>query len=476
MFTWIAGLALASAHAQTASNNAVFNGAGTAVTFSSAVIDASAFASTSTTICETIYSILNGTSGYGTYPATGAIIDARGLTTSNSNFTCKNTIAESPWQSGTSYLDKPSVILLPAGTITISYTWLLPNNTRIIGQGASTPVGSGTTQTGTVLAAAANFSGPGSSISPVLAMVQFGEPSGADTCKGSPSGICFNISIEDVTLSNAIINGSTITAANANIDGILNLDSQELTYARRVNLYGITETGLQIGYTNYAFQAQNSGPYEGISYNVPTGITGVYCAQIYGAGTRGIHGIKCNGNSGTAGILVDTASDSIEDVYVNGFTDGILVGSQSSTVSRAWGNLLSNISGGTAVTNLVHLCGSSASGNCPASPTALPRGITILGATSGTTGSSTYTILDGVTGAMLSTSTDASVGIYALGEPVSTGNSRFTTSPSVPAWFFGTTQSPSSTCSNGSIYTSTSGSASGGTLWGCIASGWVMEK
>jgi hypothetical protein len=472
---------LTVAHAQSEGNNAVFNSAGTAVVGSAAIFDATPFASTSTTICKTIYNILkspnypSGLAGSSGKPG-GAVIDARGLTSSNSNLTCAST--ETPWYDGTNYLDYPSVVLLPAGTITISYTWLIPNNTKIIGQGASTPVTTGT-QTGTVITAASGFSGLSSTYSPALAIIQFGEPTGTYTCSTTDSGtngVCFHISVEDLTLNNALSSGG---AANSNIDGVLNLNSQELTYVRRVNLYGITGTGLQVGYTNYPFQAQNSGPYQSISYNVPTGITGKYCAQIYGAGTRGIHGIKCNGDSGTAGILIDSGSNSIEDVYVNGFTDGILLGSQSSTNSRAWGNLISNITGGTSITNLVHICGSSATGNCPGSPVSLPRDNTVLALTSDNDSSSTYSVVDGVSNSSLTTATDASLAIYALGEPVSTGSSRFSTSPSVPAWFVGSTQTPTGTCSPGSIYSAT-GTSGSGTLWGCLTSGsstsWVLEK
>jgi hypothetical protein len=311
-------------------------------------------------------------------------------------------------------------------------------------------------------------------------MIQFGDPVGA--C--GTGTICFNISIEDVTLN----------ASGEAIDGIFNMNSQELTYARRVNIYNISGgtssapvTGLHIGYRcpasdpscNYPFQAQNSGPYEQISFTITTASTYTYCAQIYGAGIRGIHGIKCTGSSGTAGILLDSASNSIEDVVVNGFTDGVLVGSQSSgsltpTVTRAWGNLISNVSGGSSVTNLVHVCGAALSGNCPAGQTATPQDLTIVSATS----TANNTILDDVTGTTLTNTKDAKVAIYALGEAVpitstTAGMSRFTTSPSTPSWFISNIASPTWACSNGSIYSS---AASGGTIWGCIAGVWQLEK
>jgi hypothetical protein len=457
------------AQAQSAGNNAVYNSAGSSVIGSSAFIDASAFGNTTTkpTICAIIYGIISTS-----YPAAGAVIDARGLVDgTNATFTCATT--ESPWLSGSTYQDHPSVVLLPAGKITISYTWVLPNNTKIVGLGASTPVTSGT-QTGTVITATSSFTGPASGYSPAapVAMIQFGDP-GIQTCSpgggAGVAGVCFNISVEDLTLNNA--GGATQT-----IDGILNLNSQELTYARRVNLYGITGTGIQVGYTNYASQAQNSGPYEQIYYSSQS--SSGHCAQIYGAPTRGIHGITCVASSNTGGaILLDSGSNSIEDASISGFGDGILAGSQSSTSSRPWGNVLSDISGGGTGTNLVRLCSATNAGNCTSSTAVAVQDITILGATS--TGGNT--IQDDVTGTTLANTTDPTVGMYALGEQqalisgTTYGYSRFTTSPSVPSWYVGSTQSPSGSCSNGSIYSAT-GTSGSGTLWGCIAGGWVNVK
>jgi hypothetical protein len=303
-------------------------------------------------------------------------------------------------------------------------------------------------------------------------MIQFGDP-GIQTCSpgggAGVAGVCFNISVEDLTLNNG---GGT----SQTIDGILNLNSQELTYARRVNLYGITGTGLQVGYTNYASQAQNSGPYEQIYYSSQS--NSGHCAQIYGAPTRGIHGINCIASSNTGGaILLDSSSNSIEDANISGFGDGILAGSQSSTSSRPWGNVLSDISGGGTGTNLIRLCSATNAGNCTSSTAVAVQDTTILGATS--TGGTT--IQDDVTSTALPNSTDATVGMYALGEQQALisgtifGYSRFTTSPSVPAWYVGSTQTPGGSCSNGSIYSAT-GTSGTGTLWGCISAGWVNVK
>jgi hypothetical protein len=461
----IVTLAAVAGQAQTPSqgNNVVYSSAGTPSFGSQAFIDASAYGGSSLpTICSILYTIISSSS----YPAMGAVIDARGLVdTKNASFTCSKTITESPWQSGatTTYVDKPSVILLPAGTITISYTWVLPGTTKLIGQGSYAPTaGMGTLITGPpVTVPPTTFTGPASGYP--LAMIQLGDP-GNQTCTSNP-GVCTNVTVEGLSLS---YQGSGQT-----IDGILNLDAQEMSFARRVGIYGFKGIGLRVGYLSpYNAKAQNSGPYEQLY--ISSGSGGGSCAQVYGTGTRGIHGITCVGSSNTGGgILIDSSSNSIEDVYVSGFADGILVGSQTTAGVKAWGNLLSNINGGGASSNLVHLCSSSPSGNCNGSIAA--QDITVLGVSS--SGGNTIVDDNVLTSSSPVTSTiltDSTVAMYALGEPVlingtaTFGSSRFTTSPSVPAWFVGTTQTPGSPCTPGSLYSATSGAK---TLWGCISNG-----
>jgi hypothetical protein len=89
-----------------------------------AFIDASMFANT--TICSTLYNILVSPS----YSA--AVIDARGLNSTNTNMACAT--GWTPWNNGSNYLsNKPSTILLPASTITTSVPWVVPTNTKLIG-------------------------------------------------------------------------------------------------------------------------------------------------------------------------------------------------------------------------------------------------------------------------------------------------------------------------------------------------------
>jgi hypothetical protein len=444
--------AVPGAQAQTTGNNAI--SAGSSIVGSSAFIDASVFGNSKTkpTFCSIIRGILSGSS-YPTYPAFGAVIDARGLNSGNSTLTCAS--GETPWEDGAGgYFANPSVLLLPASTITIHQSWVLPDSTKLVGEGASSSGG-----TGTVIAAASALS---ARVSPPP-IIQFGDASTVTNfCSNNPAGapgVCFRISVEDVTL-----NGSAVPA-NTTIDGILNLDSQELTYVRRVTLYNINGTGLHIGNSTNPSQAQNSGPYEQI-YSYSSLSTG-NCAWIYAVPTRGIHSITCTSSVSNPGgaILLDGASNTLEDVFISGFTDGILVGSQSSTTNtRPFNNTLFNINGGSSVKNLVHICLAGLhAGNCPTTSVNTAQDISILGLSSAGTNS----IEDDVTGTTL---TDPHVGMYALGDVMPSGNSRLTTSTVVPSWFIGKNPiSGTPVCPSGSIY---SNSGSGSTLWACVNDAW----
>jgi hypothetical protein len=306
-------------------------------------------------------------------------------------------------------------------------------------------------------------------------MIQFGDTASL-TCGGTNGGICFAIGVQDLTL-----NGANQTSASSAVDGIINLDSQELTYVKRVNLYQITGTGLQVGNSLDPNQPQNSGPYEEINYTAGTSGTPLpVCAQIYSSGpVRGIHGITCRGNSTTTQIAggalkVDAFANSITDVYIDGFHDGVLIGSQisgSTAPGPGSANVLRNISGSSNVTNLIHICKpSSPTGYCTASTTnPTITDVTIMGVSS----LGTLSIEDDMTGANLS---DANVAMYALGESMSGGISRFSTSKSVPTWFVGN-GAPTS-CStgvvNGSLYSSITKTSSNGPLWVCVAGTWTQ--
>ena len=287
--------------------DAVYNSFGQ-VTNSPSFIDASMFAASAPNICGILHSILIG----GSYPATGAVIDARGLPgTTGTSMTC----TASPWAGINNPL--PSTILLPAGIIVIPTTWVLPSNTRLIGEGEGVPVyssGNLVSAPGTWIKAMANGS--------LSSMIQFGSSS---VCA---SGVCSGISVEQLTLDGQ---------AQA-VHGIVNQFSQTNTYVDHVTVYQILGTGLLISNSGSS-SATNSGPYTNITFDTGgyPGASSTMCAQIIGtSGTRGIHGLRCKSetNDAQAGVLLDSSNNSIEDVNIVGFYDGILVGSQASAQSN----------------------------------------------------------------------------------------------------------------------------------------------
>jgi hypothetical protein len=412
-----------------AQNNAVCTGTtqcGTPLS-SPAFLDAGVAGILGTDFCQSIRNILTATA----YPAnTGAVIDARGLSTSNTSMSCP--AGKSPWFDGTHYLNEPSTILLPAGTITIPSTWVLPAGTKLIGEGSQNPLppvpnvlpGATIIQacTSTISGCnGTNFSGP---------MLQFGS-----TCPGSQcTGIVNGVSVENVVLNG---NGLSIT-------GIQNGQGQELTYVDHVTLYQILGTGLVV-----SGSANNSGPYSNITFDTgafsPNSSTS--CAQILGlTGTRGLHGLTCIGESsnGFNAVLLDSSNNSLEDIRIVGFDNGIVVGSQD----QAHSNVLLNIygdtmnQGGSQVINVIEI-----------STTNPVTDLSIMGVANAVA-SGENTISDSVTGTHLA---DATVGMYVLGQSKGGGgHTRFTTSPNAATWVVGTAQ-PAGACSVGSLFSNVSG-------------------
>jgi hypothetical protein len=138
LFTWTLACPSPSAAQGSQGQNAVYNNSQQGVVVSSpAFIDASMFIDPQhTNICAVLNKILDPTQGI--LPAAGAVIDARGLNTTNTSMICQ----ASPWVNIAGPI--PSTILLPAGTIYITKSWVLPNNTRVIGEGSINPGNVGT--------------------------------------------------------------------------------------------------------------------------------------------------------------------------------------------------------------------------------------------------------------------------------------------------------------------------------------------
>ncbi len=461
-------------------DNAVYSSTG-APTFSHSFIDASVLFGTD--VCQKINTALTKLSNATNYPAGAAVIDARGIAPGST------ACSASPWYNLSSF--PPAVILLPAGTIIIKNMWVLPDRTRIIGEGSGA---SGTGNSGvTTIQATSTFS--------PAAMIEMGSTSGTGgyTCPSNgTANICTGIGVEDLKLD-----GNQV----AGLNGIVNDASQELSYVNRVELYQIEGIGLLVGSISGGVgstvggnqHAQNSGPYTNIRFDTGSetpNATGTICAQILGYPTRGIHGLTCLNNSSTtpdAAVLVDSFNNSIEDVYVQGFVDGIVIGADAASATSESSNVLLNISGSLVNgsssynSNLIHLCRPTTAGlsspNCVSTSGPQISDTSILGATNSGTSPYSVTIQDDETqvgsgiGTLGYLTGDTHVGAYILGEQVAVSSSvnaysRFSTSPRVPTWVSGSGSaggscSGSNPAKNGSLYSNTSG-GSGTTLYACV--------
>ncbi|HWY59533.1 MAG TPA: hypothetical protein VNZ03_34025 [Terriglobales bacterium] len=271
--------------AQTIGNDAVYNSnarcfSTTSCGFSGAFIDASASAQNQgTDVCATIYNILAGTPPNPPYPSAGAVIDARGI----SGSALKCAAGTTPWNNGATTVSPPSTILLPDGTILIPKSWILPANTRLIGEGDNPSAASGTT----IQACNSNINSCSFSDG---AMIQFG------------SSLARGISVEKVTLD----------GQGQSINGIVNSNSGSQTYVDRITLFQILGVGLLL-----ESSASYSGPYTNITFDTGayTGLPQTTCAQLYNVtgGTHGIHGLTCISQTADANsaVLLDSSNNSI---------------------------------------------------------------------------------------------------------------------------------------------------------------------
>jgi hypothetical protein len=473
--------------AQSAGNKAVWNSSNQ-VTGSTVWVDASAWWSASglgvPDLCLFIRDdILNG-SYSGTYP-NGTVIDARGLAygvAGGAQIAC----SVDPFAK----LSGPppsTTILLPSGNIIADTTWYIPNNTRIVGDEQQTTI-----------------RGNCSTCSYIIEMGGTEPNSGVNLC---PSTGCTSVGIEHLVLGGG---------GAASIGGIDNQHSQTGSYVNDVSLQNFAMPGLLIG-----AGAANSGPYSNIVYDASNGAScGAapncpLCVDLE-AQTQGVHGLTCIGNAQTAvvgtdglyhgGIVVNFSNNSIEDVHIESFWDGIQVG-LSGTVANI---LVSNVTGTTTTSqqnpngytkNTVHLCGrnpwnSSNFTQCPGTGTA--KDITILQAMNDSAQSRpATTVLDDVSGNAITAcftsgpgcGVPLSTGMYALGEPdggPTTAYSKFTVDPAtpngnyqsapytsyVPTWGAGKTSPnpnpPYSYCSPaGAIYSTNNPANNGSSVYVC---------
>jgi hypothetical protein len=259
-----------------------------------------------------------------------------------------------------------------------------------------------------------------------MAMISFGLSS---LCT-SP---CAGISVENLTL-----NGQ-----GQSIDGIDNALAQDSSYVDHVSLFRIRGTGLAI-----SGNANHSGPYSNITFDLggdaPTSST--VCASINGlTSTHGIHGLTCisESNDAPAAILLDSSNNSLEDIRIVGFYDGIRVGANANAQSNVLVNIIGDTLPGSAPCpiRVVHIFNV---GN-------MVSDLSIMGLAN-IAGPCQDSLWDDLTGTHLA---DTSVGMYALGEQASGGYSRFTTSPHVATWAAGSGPVGGACPSPGSLYSNT---------------------
>jgi hypothetical protein len=437
-------------------NDAVYPTSGICCKGSSAFIDASMFATNppppSRNFCGVLNFVLQNVDQPPNYPS-GAVIDARGLPgTTGTSMTCTVT-NPSPWAGITN--PPPSVILLPAGTIVIPSAWVLPNNTRLIGEGDALNHNfpSGTIAAGTTLQAcksSCTFTGTD--------MIDLGSSTLCPLTNG-----CNNVSVEHLALD----------GLGQFLNGIVNSNAQTGTYVDHVSLFQILGTGLWL-----EGNASHSGPYSNLTFDTGgfSGTLQTVCANINGlSGTRGIHGLSCDSESSdaNAAVLLDSSNNSIEDVRIVGFYDGIRIGANATAQSNVLFNIIgdTNLTGTPSAIIIVHI---TSMGHTVSD-------LSIMGANNAGGSPQTITIQDDVTGPKL---TDTSVAMYVLGQQESStqGYSRFTTSPNWATWAAGPNAPGNTACARGSLYscTGSSNGCSGFALWACALNGsnlqWVAVK
>jgi hypothetical protein len=483
--------------AQNGGDNAISSDALGTIAASTAYIDASPYywALSTLDICAAINQVLTSTN----YPPNGAVVDARGILVgygANPPLEC----ATNPFSGVT----KPSTILLPAISIQISVPWQLPGNTRVVGEGPGVTT----------------LEIPAGSVFPVNhAMIEM-----------CPTSACTGVSIEHLKVAAQPVQGTATSQIPA--DGIDNCGAGDGSYVDDVYISGvgaITSTGAitnpcsgTVGTVNSLYigpGAAYSGPYTNIdapSSALCSGLTclSTACVKIQ-AQTRGVHGITCTAvsNNSTypqAAIYLDAYGNTIEDVHVEGFYDGVVVGdnADAENVAHVSGNRLSNIVGAFGsgfLQNTIHICkGGLASHACAGTTGEAVDNLVILQALS--KGSPTNvpganfasTILDDTSGqpAINLSGNPAWVGLYVLGGQVTGGGSflgysRFTTAPGPytttnntnttlsPTWGVGGALSVNNqneiTCSNpGAIYSNPGGSSGSlNTIYVCSGGHWV---
>src|SRR5258708_18765245 len=449
-------------------------------------------------LCLTLQYILtqstftSGSNYAATYP-NGAVIDARGILPGSANgLTCN--VNPCVGRGGTA--TSPATILLPGATIAITQPWILPSNTRVIGEGSGP-------QNYTALGNFGNFSGN--------QMIQMGIAGTTSPATG--------VVVEHLQLEGG---------GKGNYDGIDVVNAADGSYVDDLDIKGIgaqpsfvhlssvcgtsTATSLCIGPN-----ATYSGPYTNLNIvpSFPCSTQTEVCKQTAGvkiqAQTRGLRNITCvatshnDSNWPLAAIYLDSYGTSIENVHVEGFKDDIVVGdysdAQGDLAIIGWtaptqnpiysvsGNTIANVVGATGsgpLQNTVHICSPNVASLACSGNGAISGGINdfvVLQAKNGGGASNTEAVQDD--NLSVNTSNNGAVvyaGLYAVGRPNTTGGyARFTTMPGNsatavnPTSAVGAANSLGASCTNyGAIYSNPNGGGEGAnTIYVCSGKVWV---
>jgi hypothetical protein len=464
---------------QSEGNNSVYNSSG-GYAASTAYIDAGAFydnGNSGSDICQIINNILTGT-----YPSSGAVVDARGVLPLNGNTSIP--CSSNPFNN-VSNGTAPTTILLPGTTILASKTWILPSNTRIIGEGSGTG-------SYTAIQATSGFTVSSPPLPPTLIQM----------------GLSSTTPATGVVIEHLQLNG----ADEGYFDGIDNVSAGDGSYVNDVDILKIGPisssgsisgtactpnsgaiTALCIGPS-----ATYSGPYTNLNI-APSNMCGGYmcqntaCVKIQ-AQTRGLRNITCVGGSDSsnwpqAAIYLDAYATSIENVHVEAFFDAIVVGDYAdgqgglvngTNTPIVGGNTIATVTGsynsGGILTNGVHICnGHTSSGSACSGNSVRIRDLTITQVLSNGGSAGAAAIQDdinGWTGGVDPSGGGHFVGLYVIGNSNSGstgGNARFTSAPA-GSNLTGTTTLPSPTWGSGAPTGSLGGQscASSGALFSAV--------
>jgi hypothetical protein len=366
---------------------------GSSVT-SNSIVDATVFPAVSGDVCTQINAALFA------LPSFGGTVDARGLT---GNLTCNS----NPWNG----FSGVATVLLGAATFKTTIPWVLPNKNRLFGIGRADPNSANTEIQWATTAPA--------SVTPIIDMGIGPNPN-------------FAVFVGELGVD---CNGV------ANLIGIRNQNSQELSGVDHVNMRDCVVNGLDVEGTN----SQNSGPYSNLEVNYSAnvcvaGTQPTIPVNYSGSNRRGISGLTVNADSCTtkppAGVDINgksdvTGSGLFEKIHCENVGDCIRVGNTTTTHDV----VIAGVQGcpdnmnDYSCTNVIHICGTTSTTNC--SGTGGAHDIVVEGI--GMNNGSGNLLLDDVTHTTLAGSADPSLGFYALGH--GTNPNVISSSPAVGSQF-----------------------------------------